>query len=121
MSTSYWRFGISRNIYKGFVAPLLNSRNVENSEGLSNLLMDIHRQLWLPDPRPYRGDAGGKLQELLLGYLEAVINHRKVQFGPVDGVGGDLVVIRGEGWSTTIQMKVAASTDPEQVIKPIQK
>ncbi len=120
MASDHWRFGISRNIYQGLIAPLLKSENVANSDGLLALQQGLHRQLWRSEPQAFDGAVAGQFQELLLAYDQAVNYSRRIQLGGVKGEGGDIVIF-GKGITRTLQLKVAASTGISQIQEHIGK
>lgn len=110
------RFSISKNFYAQVVSPLVLSGNVKNPDGLLELLKKVHCSLWHKSgfPEGFSGAVAGNFQEILDGYFTAVVAGHKVQYGSINGVGGDTVkeVVVGKGnrlATATTQFKVTAS------------
>ena len=108
------RFSVSHNIWMQVVRPLINSGNVTNPDELLSILKKLTSSLWTKSGRPdgFDGAVAGNFQELLDGYRHDVLYKQKVQFGSINGVGGDTVKTVTEGkheFAETTQFKVTSS------------
>jgi hypothetical protein len=116
------KFSVTQNLYLQVVKPLYESNKVVNLDGLLDLLQKVHRSLWQTSgyPEGFSGALAGTIQEILDGYKYAVKKGEKVQFGSIDKVGGDTVIVKASGTVKTTQFKVTAS-GVDEITKHITK